>query len=263
VTGLDPKYFKNTTVIEVNPGISNNKTVSLSGPGLFTRALFNQINPSNYVLMDSELVFKPSLQPLAKVSNGVIKHFDLDGWDWASYSELIKRKLIEPESQDSSQINSSLILVGNFTEANPDRADAVISQLISFMYNKIFLYHFGRVKTFLWMQSPVWQHLFAPPGHPDRKKISVIRELTCDERVIAASEMADPGEGRRKKAGSEKLQLDNESEIVRLTRRDFSPPVVPCPKSSLIVRPLGLSLNLHLSKRINLQVLAFKRQLTT
>ena len=243
-------------MIEVNPGIFNNRKVLLLGPGLFTRALFNQINPSNYVLMDSELVFKHSLQPLAKASNGVIKHFDLDGWDWAAYSELIKRKLIEPERQDPSKINTSLILVGNFTEPNPDRADGVISQLISFMYNKIFLYHFGRVKTFLWMQSPVWQHLFAPPGHPDRKKISVIRELTCDARVIAASEMADPGEGRRKRAGSKQLQLDNDSEIVRLTRRDFSPPVVPCPRSSLILRPSGLSLNLHLSKKLNRQVSA-------
>src|SRR5271170_6457554 len=119
----------------------------MSGPGLFTRAVFNQINPSNYVLMDSRLAFRPALQPLTKASNGVIKHFDLDGWDWAGYNELIKRKLINPETQDWSKINSSLILVGNFTEANPDRADSVISQLISFMYNKVFLYHFGRVKT--------------------------------------------------------------------------------------------------------------------
>ena len=239
--------------------MSNNKHVSLSGPGLFTRAMFNQIKPSNYVLMDSKLVFKPSLEPLAKATKGVIKHFDLDGWDWASYSELIKRKLIEPEIQDSSRINTSLILVGNFTEADPDRADSVISQLISFMYHNVFLYHFGRVKTLLWMQSPVWQHLFAPPGHLDRKKISVIRELTCDARVIASSEMADPGEGRRKKAGSERLQLDNESDIVRLTRRDFSPPVLPLPRISLIVRPLELWLNLHLSKGVNPQVFAFSR----
>ena len=175
--------------------------------------------------MDSRLAFKPALQPLTKASNGVIKHFDLDGWDWAGYNELIKRKLINPESQDYSKINSSLILIGNFTEADPDRADSVISQLISFMYNKVFLYHFGRVKTLLWMQSPVWQHLFAPIGHPDRKKISVIRELTCDARVIAASELADPGEGRRKRAGSERLQLGNHRQIVRLTKNDFDPPV--------------------------------------
>ena len=205
--------------------MSDNETPNKSGPGHFTRALFNQISPSNYVLMDPHLIFKPCLQPLVEASNGVIKHFDLDGWDWSSYTEIINRKFIKPENQGSSKINSSLILVGNFTESNPDRADGVVAQLISFMYNKIFLYHFGRVKTFLWMQSPVWQHLLAPPGHPDRKKVSVIRELSCEARVIAASEMADPGVGRRKRAGSEKLMLENDSDIIRLTRKDFSPQV--------------------------------------
>ena len=190
--------------------------------------MFNQINPSNHILMDSRLRFKPALQPLTKASNGVIKHFDLDGWDWAAYNELIKRKLIDPEIQPPSKVNSSLILVGNFTESGSDRAESLISQLLSFMYNSTFLYNFGRIKTLLWVQSPVWQHLFAPVGHPDRKKISVIRELTCDARVVAATQLADPGEGPRPRAGSQWLKMNYTRHIVRISPRDFSPPVVPC-----------------------------------
>jgi hypothetical protein len=131
------------------------------------------------------MICKKNISPLVEASKGVIKHFDLDGWDFKAYSEVIKRKLVKPEVQDSSRVNSSLLFVGNFTESNLRRADGLVAQLIPFMFHKIFLYHFGRVKTLIWMQSPAWQSLVANPGHITRKKITVLREITCEARVIA------------------------------------------------------------------------------
>jgi hypothetical protein len=158
------------------------------GLGIFTRALFNQINPKNYVIFDRHMICKKNIIPLVEASKGVIKHFDLDGWDFNAYSEVIKRKLVNPEVQDSSRVNSSFLFVGNFTESNLRRADGLVAQLIPFMFHKIFLYHFGRVKTLIWMQSPGWQSLVANPGHITRKKITVLREITCEARVLARNE---------------------------------------------------------------------------
>jgi hypothetical protein len=158
------------------------------GLGIFTRALYNQINPKNYVLFDRYLYCSKNIQPLVEASKGVIKHFDLDGWDFNSYAEIIKRKLITPEIQDRSNINSSLLFVGNFTESHIKRSDGLVAQLIPFMLNNIFLYHYGRVKTLVWMQSPAWQSLVANPGHITRKKITVMTEIACEAQVIARNE---------------------------------------------------------------------------
>jgi hypothetical protein len=187
--------------------------------------VFNQINPSKYILMDSKFKFRPCLQRFVEPSGGVIKHLDLDGWDWEAYSSLIKRRIVSRTSEPSSDVHSKLLFVGNFTEQESWKAEGVIAQLISFMYQNIFLYHFGRVKTLLWLQSPAWQPLVAPPGHGDRKKVSVLRELTCDARVIAASKLPEPGDAARKRAGSHPLEVDNLSDIIHLVKSDFQPQV--------------------------------------
>jgi hypothetical protein len=170
--------------------------------------------------------YKPCLEPLAKASKGVIKHFDLDGWEFNSYSELIKRKTIAPEVQSLSKVNSSLIFVGNFTEDNLKRTDGFVAQLISFMFNNNFLYHFGRVKTLIWMRSPGWYHLMANPGQVDRKKMTVMRELTCDARVIAKTEKLKPvGRGTRILSGMVEPVPENEEEVISLDKEDLIPEV--------------------------------------
>lgn len=95
------------------------------------------------------------------------------------------------------------------------------------MYSDIFLYHFGRVKTLVWMGS-AWRHLVAPPGHPDRKKVSIIRELACDSRVIART----PYIKRKRRAsanipGQISFGLDNSNKIINLEETDIYPEVYP------------------------------------
>ena len=197
------------------------------GPGIFTRALFNQIKPKNYVLIDRHLRYKAALKPLVNASNGVIKHFDLDGWDFNSYSELLRRRIITPEVQSPENTNSSLLLVGNFTEAEPRRADGFVAQLLSFMYDKTFVYYFGRVKTLAWMRSPGWEFLVANRGHPDRKKMTVMREMTCEARVIAKTEKAKRrGVKMNKGLPTAALEeLPNSAHIIPLEQEDFFPEV--------------------------------------
>jgi hypothetical protein len=164
---------------------------------------------------------------LAEASNGVIKHFDLDGWDFNSYSELLKRKIITPEIQPSSTINSSLLLVGNFTEGGGKRSDGFVAQLISFMFNRTFLYHFGRVKTLIWMQSPGWHHLMSNPGQPDRKKVTVMREMTCHAQVIAKTEkLTRMSRNKRILGGTLEPVLENQKDVITLEKDDFVPPVI-------------------------------------
>jgi hypothetical protein len=170
---------------------------------------------------------KTHLDPIIKASNGVIKHFDLDGWDFNSYAELIKRKLISPITQDPSTVNSSLLFVGNFSESLAKRAEGFVSQLLSFMYSKAFLYAFGRVKTLIWMQHPGWQHLLANPGHPDRKKVTAMREISCDARLIAKSQIPLTQTGKIY-AGVVDLQLDNEKEVIQIKPSKFTPEAFSC-----------------------------------
>ena len=168
---------------------------------------------------------KAQIDPIVKASNGVVKHFDLDGWDFSSYAELIKRKLISPDRQDRSELNSSLLFVGNFSEANPKRADGFVSQLMSFMYSKAFLYDLGRVKTLIWMQHPGWQHLLANPGHPDRKKVTVMREIACDARLVAKSQIPLTSTNKQF-AGVVDLELDRE-DTIDIEPSKFTPQVTP------------------------------------
>lgn len=204
------------------------------GLGLFTRALYNQIKPKNYVIFDRYLTCAKNIKPLVDASKGVIKHFDLDGWDFNSYTEIIKRKLITPEIQKPSKINSSLIFVGNFTESNNRRSDGLVAQIIPFMLNKIFLYHYGLVKTLIWMESPGWQSLVANPGHTTRKKITVMTEMACEAQVIARNETRSViGRIERPLPTTEEDQEDSvdskgkkvRSGIMALKSTHFTPPV--------------------------------------
>jgi Ribosomal RNA adenine dimethylase len=175
----------------------------------------------NHVLLDRALRYRPALRPLVEASGGVIQQFDLDGWDFGSYADLIKRKLVVPQKHPVDKVNPSLLFVGNFSERNARRAEGLVSQILTFMYDKTFLYYFGNVKTLVWMQSPGWQFLVAEPGHPRRKKMTVLREFTADVRVIARTDDAV------KQGGEEEhpMMLPNENEVVNLSTHDFDPHV--------------------------------------
>lgn len=226
VSFLDPQFYRNTTIVEVNPGNHGHFPSNVIGPGIFTRALFNQINPQNHVLFDHRMLYKPALSSLVKASNGVIKHLDLDGWDFLSYNEIIKRKIINPEVQSRSAVNSSLLFVANFTESDLVRADGLVSQMISFMSKNLFLYHYGRVRTLIWMQGRTWPHLFATVGSKARKKVTVIRELTCDARVIATTPTAEINtHNTRLRSDLESIDLKSSTGYVSLSETDFTPKV--------------------------------------
>jgi len=150
-----------------------------------------------------------------------MKHYDIDGWEFNSYSALIRRKLIEPEVQPIDSLNTSLLFVGNFTEKDSYRAEGFVAQLLSLMYVKAFFYYYGRVKTLVWMRSPGWEFLVAPPHHRARKKMTVLRELTCDARVIAKT-------GNLVGGGQigEPIELEHEKYIVPLDVSNFEPEVI-------------------------------------
>jgi hypothetical protein len=192
----------------------------LSGNGVFSKALHEHLKPKSHILLDRLLRNKSTLSPLVQSSKGTMKLFDLDGWDFNSYAELIKRKILNPESQPISKVNSSLIIVGNFTESNLRRADGFVAQLINFMFTNAFLYHYGTVKTLIWMRKPAWCHLFGQPGSTNRKKVTVMRELICNARVIARTvKTATKKTGLGSKSGEEP-PLENEKEIIKLNTDD-------------------------------------------
>ena len=167
-------------------------------------------------------MYEPCLAPLVEASNGVIKHCDLDGWDFKSYSEIIRQSIITPEIQDRSKIHSSLLFVGNFTEADLKRADGFVAQLLSFMYSNLFFYEFGRVKTLIWMQSPGWHALVAPQGSEWRKKVTIVREAVCEARLIARGPRMLHRRGNRKLSY---FDFEKSEEVIAIDGKYFHPNV--------------------------------------
>jgi hypothetical protein len=98
------------------------------------------------------------------------------------------------------------------------------------------LYHYGRVKTLVWMQSPAWQSMVANPGHITRKKITVMREIACEAQVIARNEtrsvisrlarsLPTSEEDPEQLVDSKGKKV--RSDIMALKSTHFSPPVLP------------------------------------
>jgi hypothetical protein len=166
---------------------------------------------------------------LVDASDGVIKHLDLDGWEFPSYSRLLNNKLITPEIQPRSTVNSSLLLVANlnYTKKNLIRSDGFVAQLISFMFTQNFLYYFGRVKTLLWTDFSLCGNLLAYPGHFQRKKVTVMREMTSDLHVVAGVKKTELlGKGDKETATREYLKSTASMDVLDLDRSHFLPPVL-------------------------------------
>jgi hypothetical protein len=108
-------------------------------------------------------------------------------WLFKSYSDFLDAGIVNFEQRDPAEENPSLLFIANLMDDNSWRSDSIVSHLISFMHKQCFIYAFGRVRTWLWIQAPHWYSLFASPGHKSRKKLTIMRELICDARVIAWS----------------------------------------------------------------------------
>ena len=189
VSCLNPSEYCDTTVIDANPGTATplQAVNSLPGPGVFSRALYNHIAPKNYVLIDPAKKYRAALEPLVKSSEGVVKYLDRNPWFFRNYSDFLDAGIIQIDRKDPNEENPSLLFVANLMDNNPWKSESLSAHLISFMHKQVFIYAYGRVRTWLWIQAPHWYPLFCPPGHQNRKKVSIMRELICDARVLAYS----------------------------------------------------------------------------
>jgi len=189
VSCLNPSEYQDTTVIDANPGIATSLQAvnALPGPGIFSRALYNHIAPKNHVLIDPAKKYRVVLEPLVKSSGGVVKYLDRNPWLFRSYSDFLDAGIIQIDQKDPNEVNPSLLFVANLMDDNAWKSESLAAHFISFMRKQLFIYAHGRVRTWLWIQAPHWYPLFSPPGHKNRKKVSIMRELICDARVLAYS----------------------------------------------------------------------------
>ena len=69
----------------------------------------------------------------------------------------------------------------------------------------------------------------ANPGQPDRKKVTVIREMTCDAVCIAKTEAfaqeMKTGKGHKVPPGTFQPLLENTEDVISLEQEDFLPKV--------------------------------------
>jgi Ribosomal RNA adenine dimethylase len=150
--------------------------------------LYNHIAPKNHILLDHKRRHFPGLDPIVKAApEGVVKYLDRNPWLFKSYSDFLDGGIVKFELKEPDEENPSLLFVANLVDDRSWKTESVTAHLLQFMHKHCFIYAFGRIRTWLWIQAPHWYPLLAPIGHKNRKKITIMRELCCDAHVIAFS----------------------------------------------------------------------------
>lgn len=140
--------------------------------------------------------------------SGVVKYLDRNPWLFKSYSDFLEEGIAEFIHKQPNEENPSLLFVANLVDDRSWKTESVTAHLLQFMHKHCFVYSFGRIRTWLWIQAPHWYPLLAPVGHKNRKKITIMRELCCDARVLAFS-----GKSTRKKDIEEVPEFDKSGAV--------------------------------------------------
>jgi len=162
---LDPRVLKrfaktagnltNKCVIEVGPG-----------PGGITRALI-EAGAKEVHVIEKDPRFLPSLNLLQEAAGDKL---NLNIGDCLQYNpqEVFPKTLA---TDWNSPDGTNLILVGNlpFNVATP-----LLIRLLEAMHNRSLFYSFGRVPSVFTFQHEVALRMVAPPGDPERSRLSVV-----------------------------------------------------------------------------------------
>lgn len=165
---LDPRILKkfaktagnlnNKYVVEVGPG-----------PGGITRAVLDAGAKEVHVI-EKDSRFLPSLQLLQEAAGGNKLHINIG--DCLNYNPV--DTFSDSLAKEWNTIDEpNLILVGNlpFNVATP-----LLLRLLEAMHTKSNIYTFGRVPAVLTFQHEVAHRMAAPPGDPERSRLSVVSQ---------------------------------------------------------------------------------------
>jgi len=145
-------------VIEVGPG-----------PGGITRALIDAGAKEVHVI-EKDSRFLPSLNLLQEAAGHNKLHINIGDCLQYNPEETFPKSLV---TDWNSAETTNLVLVGNlpFNVATP-----LLLRLLQAMYNRSNIYSYGRIPAVLSFQHEVAQRMAAPPGDPERSRLSTITQ---------------------------------------------------------------------------------------
>ncbi|KAG1655279.1 Dimethyladenosine transferase 1, mitochondrial [Nymphon striatum] len=152
--------LKNCHVCEIGPG-----------PGSITRAILEE-DIAKLSVIEKDHKFRPNLEMLEDAVKGkmCIEWGDILNYDFEKMFDKTLKK-------DWNEHSPDIRVIGNlpFNISTP-----LIIKLLKQMSEKSGLFSYGRTKLTLTFQSEVAERLFAPPGHHQRCKLSVMAQYLSD-----------------------------------------------------------------------------------
>ncbi|EEB08155.1 RNA polymerase specificity factor [Schizosaccharomyces japonicus yFS275] len=177
-SGLKNAYDnEDMTILEMSPGSGANSI-----------ALYNYFQPKRHVLLEPRKAFFSHISSLTKNTDGRMVLHERDGYSWATYSELYQKHPEYFYQQTSKEVrlgpNRRFLFTGHLPAGTP--GILLGTQFVMHLIQRDWLGILGRVRLLLWMSPELAYILLACNGYKSRSSLSVLRELMCQIRVLAA-----------------------------------------------------------------------------
>lgn len=194
-------FYRHTTVVDMYPGV-----------GVFSAAVYNTIRPEKHIMMEPLVSYNKYLRTLS--APGLLVDTS-DPFRWTSFTKLEKAGHLKPETQPRSQINNSLLVVGNLTH---NQGEQLTAQYLNCITNRSWLEKYGRVRLLLWVRSSAADKLLAKPSEILRNRLAVQCETYCETKlVVSPSASLNPGlvdERKATLAETALLDLDMKTDVL-------------------------------------------------
>jgi hypothetical protein len=172
------------------------------GLGVWSDAIYNEIKPKNYTMLETDTFYHPLLEEFCKKNENahVVK---LNGHDWPTYTKLangpysakrfppnypgFKPKKVPMEDG----LNKDLLVVGTL---QPWISQRLTSQFINAVGLREWVQEYGRVRFILWLPDLDKERLL-PKSIPSRLGPSVVAEMFCDITELCSSGSIRTGKG--------------------------------------------------------------------
>lgn len=157
------------------------------GNGIWSSALYNEIKPSNHVLVEPLVGTQKFLNKFVDPSKNTWKVWPEDPFRWNTYDNMITNGIYKPISHPRTAINPHLLFTCNLSSI---QGEQLCVQFLNCVMNRNWLQKYGRVKMLLWVRYTTLVKLLAPPGSKRRGRVSVQTEACSDTRLVIGNDVA-------------------------------------------------------------------------
>lgn len=164
-SGLKSEYGSDLTIIDAYPG-----------PGVFSSALNNYLNPKKHILIEPVPKFRKLYE---KFENKSVATDSRDPFRWQTFLDIFKNKsLIE----DPTKLNTNnLLYTCNLTNL---QGEQLVNQYLNCVMNQNWIQKYGRIKMLLLLEKSTVLKLLAEKNEKARNRTSVQCQTFTDSKIL-------------------------------------------------------------------------------